>query len=369
MKDFTCPYCYETHDWKSIRLQCKYQQKLDLCCRDVVKDASGFIPDKDKKTCLKCKYGSLGVFCPNGRVPQKIPPDYQNGENLTVALMGAKASGKSNYIGVLVQEIINSMSEPFNCFLNTTVSTESNKFYHDNYYRPLYEAQSVIGATSANAIPPLLFPLFFKKQMAALTFYDTAGENMKDIETMEAANNYIRNAKGLIVLLDPLQIDSVREKLKGKVPLPDKDTNISEVLTNLFNVLMSSNKIKLKKGKIPIPIAVTFTKIDALETEGVDLLSEDSYLRSESLHLARGAFVKNDFAAVQRELRTILRDEVAEGGSINAVMQKFENYAFFGVTALGKVPNGMRLSGRVAPRRVLDPLLWILSVHKYIKTI
>jgi hypothetical protein len=41
----------------------------------------------------------------------------------------------------------------------------------------------------------------------------------------------------------------------------------------------------------------------------------------------------------------------------------------FGVSALGGIPVGAKLeAGKITPRRVLDPLLWLFAEKKYIKT-
>ena len=51
-------------------------------------------------------------------------------------------------------------------------------------------------------------------------------------------------------------------------------------------------------------------------------------------------------------------------------MKNFEKFAFFGVSSLGGVPNGTKLANdTIKPRRVLDPLLWLLAENKYIKTV
>jgi hypothetical protein len=40
------------------------------------------------------------------------------------------------------------------------------------------------------------------------------------------------------------------------------------------------------------------------------------------------------------------------------------------VSSLGGVPNGTKLANdAIKPRRVLDPLLWLLAENKYIKTV
>ena len=115
-----------------------------------------------------------------------------------------------------------------------------------------------------------------------------------------------------------------------------------------------------------VPLALAFTKIDALEE--FDVLKEDSCLRSESEHLQRGVFVQTDFDSVNIEMQDLLENWL--DAELVQQMKNFEKFAFFGVSSLGGVPNGTNLAqSGIKPRRVLDPLLWLLAQNKYIKTV
>lgn len=369
MKNFTCPYCYGKHSIQTSGLKCSYNipGKSDKCYTSVTKDAQGWIDDKDKAKCMKCTVARKSVYC--NVVNKEIPSDFLNEESLSIALLGAKASGKSNYIGVLINEIKRKMTASFNCTLSLTSSEESREFYNTHYYEPLYKYGSVVDATSQNDVPPLIFPLRFmdKKnritQVAALSFYDTAGENLDSTEDMLVNNRYVPNADGIILLLDPLQIPSIRNKLQGKMTLPAQNTDVVEVLSR---IVQNIRDVKNVRGTIKIPLALVFTKIDALEQ--FDILREDSCLRSESEHLARGVFVETDFENVNIEMQDVLENWL--DAELIQQMKNFEKYAFFGLTALGGVPNGTKLSGsKINPRRVLDPLLWLLAENHYIKRV
>lgn len=373
MKKFTCPYCYGEHDLKSSGLKCSYNltdkktgKVIKTCVGEVQKDAEGWIPDKDKERCMRCTYAKKSVFCPVAN--KVIPSDFLNGKSLSVALLGAKASGKSNYIGVLVNEIKRKMTGAFNCSLNITGSEESKEYYEQKYYRPLFNGYVIEGTDTAEDVPPLIFPLRFMNKhshivnTAALTFYDTAGEHLDSTEDILINNRYIPNSDGIILLLDPLQVPSIRAKLNGKMPLPEQNTDVVEVLSRIVENIRD---VKNVRGRIKVPLALAFTKIDALEQ--FDILREDSCLRNESEHLSRGVFVQSDFENVNIEIQDLLENWMDE--ELEQQMKNFEKYAFFGLSALGGIPQGIKLAGnKINPRRVLDPLLWILAQHRYIAT-
>lgn len=367
MKKFTCPYCYEKHQINTCNMKCSYNVAGTNinCAKDVKKDGSGYIPTEKKKSCFQnCTLARKSIYC--NLVNKEIPSDFLRTDGFSIALVGAKASGKSNYIGVLVEEIKRKMTGSFNCSINITCSEESNTYYNSHYYRPLYINKLVVDATSQDDIPPLIFPIRFmnriSKQVATLTFYDTAGENLDSPDKMVVNNKYIPNANGIILLLDPLQIPAVREKLKGKITLPAQNTDISEILSRIVQNIRDVRNIK---GKIKIPIALAFTKLDTLES--FNIIKEDSSLRNESEHLKKGVFSMEDFENVNLEIKDILENYY--NSELEQLLKNFSNYAFFALSSLGASPIGTKLSKEITPKRVLDPLLWILAENKYIKKV
>lgn len=368
MIKFTCPYCYGEHTALDCSMTCSYNVPgtTVTCKTNVVKDANGFIPQKDKARCLKCQEARKRIYC--DVVKKEIPTGFTDSRGLPIALIGAKASGKSNYIAVLIHEIRKRMTARFNCTLDISCSEESKRYYDDYYYNPLFNDGEVVQATAtAEQIPPLIFPLRFMdqknriKNVANLTFYDTAGENLDSDSDIEIYNRYIPNAKGIILLLDPLQVPSVRNQLQGKMALPAVNTNVAEVLSHVINNIRA---VKNVKGTIRIPIALAFTKMDALEQFG--LLPEGCCLLEESEHLRRGVFVQSDFDNTNQQMNDILENFL--DAEVLQMLKQFEKYSLFGLSALGGVPNGSKLSGgEIKPRRVLDPLLWLLAENKYIQ--
>lgn len=375
-KKFTCPYCYAEHTVVDCGLKCTYNiiGNADKKCKfGIPKDQDGWIPLAYKKKCVDCREAAKQLFCED--IKKEIPMEFLSMKSLPIALLGAKASGKSNYIGVLINEIRKKMISPFNCSLSMTCSQESKQAYNDLYYRPLYESGYTVMATDAGVeVPPLIFPLKFMDakdrivNMTALTFYDTAGENLDDKNVMHTFNRYIRNARGIILLLDPLQIPKIRNELSanGFTPLPPQNTEIYDVLDTIINVIQSVQKNI--KDKIEIPLALVFTKTDVLEQYNV--LPEDSCLREESEHIKRGAFVASDFENTNIQMQDLIEHWL--DSDLVGHIKQFKQYSFFGVSSLGGNPTdgGRKIdSSGIRPRRVLDPLLWLLAENGYINTL
>jgi len=370
---FICPYCYARHRFSECVFKCSFDSNRagnSECEHGVRKSWDGKVPQNLKYRCVGCKHTTMQVFC-SVYTEKEVPLEFMHMTNFPIALLGAKATGKSNYIGVLIQEIINTMCYPFHCTLSMSCSKESAEAYDTYYYRPLYQEGRTIQATDAGVqIPALISSLQFKHNTVSklrqtlLTFYDTAGENLSDKQSMYLFNGYISYAQGIILLLDPLQVPFIREQLtaKGFTGLPEQNTDTAYVLDAVIQVIRGINKVK---GRINIPLALVFTKIDVLEQ--YDILPANSCLRQESEHLGLGKFVMTDFEDTQLQMEALIDNWVE--GTLMSYIKQFRHYAFFGVTALGANPVGNTLSAKVNPRRVLDPLLWLLAKERYIATV
>jgi hypothetical protein len=380
-KHFICPYDYEKHYVSDCFVTCSYnsgkKDPFDRCYYGYPKNSEGVVVAKHATKCFKCKHATKYVHCPNvDNIGSAIIPSCcLNSDSLTIALAGAQGSGKSNYIAVLVNEIKKKMSGMFRCSLNIASDPFTKQEYDHMYYNPLFKHGHVVESTASKQageyIRPLIFPIdFLKGRLATLTFYDTAGEVFDNNEILDTVNRYISKASGIIMLLDPLQVPSIRKKLEGKMTLPPQKTDAVEILDRIIETIRGKRAIKDQAKPIDIPLAVVVTKIDALEKHG--LLNDGAFaaLRSESKHLALGKFVNTDFRAVNSAVKIFFEGLLdCDGEFEHEIMTKvkiFTNHAFFGVTALGDIPDGYNISGAIKPRRVLDPFLWFLAQNKYI---
>ena len=373
MKKFTCPYCYEKHTDENCFFKCSYNivGVKKECKYDFPKNSDGTIDHKYIKKCLKCDSAKLSRFCPNNKNGRLWEiPDRACNDNFSIALIGAKSSGKTNYIAVLINEIKKKMAKSFDCSL-IMINQRTVDNYKTIYYKPLYENSTVVQVTDSGETEPLICAIdFFEtkknkskvKDSITLSLYDTAGENFDREDTMLCNTQYIANAQGIIVLLDPLQIPSIRDQLQNKITLPPKNTDTPDILSLVINNIRDRKKIT---GTIDIPVALAFTKIDLLLK--YNIIPEDSCLQMESEHVATGAFVKSDFENTNIEMTDLLENMLDD--ELTQLLKTFSKYSFFGVSALGENPNGASLNGQPKPIRVLDPLLWLLSLEKKIKSV
>lgn len=388
-RDYICPYCFEKHPLYRVSFICQN----DEC---VVKNGgaqSGFNIEKNivaateptnifsklitkmpsDAQCGECGTNATVKACPSCK--EELPTTIGDFEDLIFAVVGAKETGKSHYISVLINQLKKEVGEAYDAILEP-LNDDTIQRYREEFWNPVFKKRETIDATrsgtgkGASVQRPLLYTLkFFKKgamqktkihKVITLAFFDTAGEDLNEEDTMNKVNKYIYNSAGVILLLDPLQLDHVRDNLRGKIELPTQMTDSDEILFRMTNLIRHATSIKQDK-KITIPLAVAFSKIDAVEP----LLDPASPLRFPSKHGETKAFDNMDFQNVQSDIQGLIRDW-SESGMNRILQANYDAYGYFGVSSLGYNPDEDNKIKDLKPYRVADPFLWLLAEHNII---
>ncbi|MCT2591583.1 hypothetical protein LHJ74_17040 [Streptomyces sp. N2-109] len=391
----TCPYCYETFTAREIRFRCNSRlsrtQKRCARVRDQVLDdrmgrrpahelGPDFAGDGRKPTavCQTCDGETTYRICPVCH--SLLPVQFGMVENRLIAMVGAKASGKTVYMTVLLHEMMNQVGADFGAFLMGSDDNTMRRYssdYQDRLYR---DRQMFLGtrtaATNDNRVEPLVFRFGLRRrhlfgdrpQHTVLSFFDTAGEDFSSRESVELNTRYLANADGIVLLLDPLQMPGARDSALPGTALPGTeglDAPVN-VLGRVTNMLLAPQAGRARPGipglpgkspqKVDTPVAVVFSKLDAFW----HLLDPGSPLRAHPP--GGGRFAVEDSLSGHEEVRQLLKDW--DGVPIDQILENtYARYRYFGVSALGHSPTP---DARVAPTgiqpyRVADPLLWLLS--------
>ena len=395
-RTFICPHCFEKSRFKEVNFRCvndpkrctpepddKYSQFLGLGTPRMMaktfeipaptgllgKLKSLGIPRSAK--CKHCGEPSTKRICPSCH--SELPHTIGDFEDMVFCVIGAKEAGKSHYIAVLLNEIMNSMGGAFNCNLQP-VNDNTAKKYREGFYNPIYRRRETIqGTRSARADfsvrHPLVYTLSFmgrglfrkKKitQVVTISFFDTAGEDLNSEDTILTENKYIFHSSGIIVLLDPLQLPVVRAQLPKGTGLPAENTELEDIISRTARLIRTARNLK-QDQLIHIPVAVAFSKIDALDL----LLDPSSPLKYPSKH--DGEYNVGDFESVDTEVRSHIMEWKGEY-LIQQLELNFKDYGFFGLTALGSNPHGSNRISKLRPYRVADPFLWLLWKSRLIR--
>ena len=379
-----CPYCFEPFRLKQTPFRCSSPPSRCAPERDEVRakvweDSAPLgrvLPANGKllreSRCPTCDQVTRKRLCPLCHMD--LPHTTGRHRNYIFAVIGAKEAGKSHYLAVLIDQIRKHIGPELNILLED-LNDHTVRRYRDDFYDPIFRRGIAIqGTFSALADRRVQMPLMYSltltgrdlfgrrsiRGVVTLVFFDTAGEDLNSRDTMGTVNKYIYRSDGIILLLDPLQLDRVRDRLDGTVPLPNRNTETSSIIERTTELIRLGRNLS-PEARITTPLAVAFSKFDAVSP----LVDPQLQLNADSDQ--RGGYDLADFQAVHAEMQSLLREWDSP-----LIQQQVETHykhsGFFGLTALGCNPHGDQKIPRVLPRRVEDPFLWLLHHHGLIPT-
>lgn len=384
----TCPYCFERFRLGDTPFRCG--NPTDRCQTEIdeqrsaiwgdtaplgkVLPAAGFSP-RDAR-CPTCGETSRQRLCPHCHL--ELPRTIGQFRNFIFAIIGAKEAGKSHYLAVLIEQLRQQVGPQLKILLEPA-NDATIKRYRDDFHQPLYRGRGdgrrqVLDATrsarqrASTVRYPLVYVLsiqgrdFFRRKkivaVVTLTFFDTAGEDLDDENTMSTVNKYIYRSDGLILLLDPLQILAVRERLPP-ARLPEINSETRDILARATKLILLGRQLASDRP-IETPLAIAFSKLDRL----APLIEPHMQIHCDSDH--SGGFDLHDAQAVDSEIQALLAAWDC-GDLIGQVEGHYSRHSFFALSALGCEPDDQGFLPRILPRRVEDPFLWLLHCHGLLK--
>lgn len=394
-KTFVCPYCFETHLVHEIQFRCANGNCENVDDVELTKYEGGNVslPMKGKPTfaapksknysipknapCPTCGRKTSKIICPSCH--NNLPESTVVGKDMIISIVGSRDVGKSHFVGVIINELIERVAGKFNGSLTGFDDTMSR--YEASFGRQLYVeltklnlTQSSITNKSNGAYKPLIFTLSIKKgskiRNYTLVFYDTAGEDLNEFDTMSTVNRYICKSAGIIFLLDPMQIWSVRNQLDDEIVSRASSVAVQQasrpddIMTRVSKLIRNDKDMKSTK-KISTPVAAVFSKFDAI----VPIVPQDLNVLNPSPHCNEGAFMMSDWHNINTEIQNLLKTWGA-----SAFTQQLEinytNFSYFAVSALGldNNPRSDKHIDRPRPHRIEDALLWILKENGVINS-
>jgi hypothetical protein len=373
--EMLCPFCFQRWSTSTAAFRCT-SSDASRCARQPDEPFGRLkgIPTPDEPKVI-VRSGRLGqafsvkpgkpVRCDCGaptrpvcpKCHSNLPQRFADAPSRSMALIGTKASGKTNFIAVVLHELEHRIGPRFQGSFIALDDSTRDRIDKDLFPR-LYKRGIVLEATqsargNAATREPLVARLTLQEKRNNLVFFDAAGEDLNSLDILEREGRYITQSDGLILLVDPLQIESVRDDLEGTVELPELTADVNTMLGRLASLIREARGIPAKK-QIDVPLALAISKIDALR----GLLPDTHPVFSLPKHDGRFD------ATVARNISEALRADAMGwvGERLDGLLkEEFAHYAFFGVSALGESPVNGQLRNGVSPHRVEDPVLWMLD--------
>lgn len=391
---FICPFCFEEHHIQDVQFRCTNKRCVDVPDVEMTRYENGNIdnPKPGKPTfkgvigsksakCPDCGSVSYAIVCPSCH--NKLPESTLLGKDMIISVVGSRDTGKSHFVGVIINELIERISVKFDGAMEGFDDTMTR--YKAGAYQKLYMDMQKLDLTKSSvqyvnngAYRPLIFTLklrhksFFRERIDSFTlvFFDTAGEDLNDEDTMSTVNKYICKSSGIIFLLDPMQISSVRNQLDENTvsrasSVDWKQAARSDDIMSRVSKLIRNDKNMKAEQKINIPVAAVFSKFDAIAS----LIPDGSTVLETSPHCSGKKFNMSDWHNVDNEIKSLLIEWGAES-FMSQLDLNYTNYSYFAVSSLGmdNNPKENKKIDRPRPHRIEDPLLWILKENGVIKS-
>lgn len=395
---FICPYCFEKHKLSKVQFRCTNRRCKDFDDVEMTRYENGNLkmPKQGKKAftvpsknafmvpqsakCPECNNTTYKHVCPSCH--NELPESTLSGTDMIISVVGSRATGKSHFVGVVIKELIERISVKFGGSMEGFADSYSRweaGFYNQLYVdgRKLDLTKSSLQNVDNGAYRPLIFKLklkhknFFKETIDSFTFvfFDTAGEDLNDEDTMSTVNKYICKSAGIIFLLDPMQIPAVVNQLEDSVVERaaaikwHQAAKADDIMTRVSRLIRNDKKMS-ESSKIDIPVAAVFSKFDAIES----IVPADCTVHSTSPHCDAKCFDMSDWHNVNSEIQALLKEWNATA-FISQLETNYSKFSYFAVSALG-LNNNPTTDGRIErprPHRIEDPLLWILKENGVIK--
>ena len=156
---------------------------------------------------------------------------------------------------VLVHELMHRVGEDLNAAISGA-DDETRRRFASDYEQPLYRDARLLASTTTAAATdraPLVFRFTSEDRSSRLSrngageprrtllsFFDTAGEDLRSAQSVEENVQYLAAADGVLLLLDPLQMRGARQLAAPGTQLPtpgavgDEPANVLENVTDLI---------------------------------------------------------------------------------------------------------------------------------------
>ncbi|GAB07341.1 hypothetical protein GII30_00915 [Gordonia amarae] len=295
-----------------------------------------------------------------------LPGNWRWGDATCIAMAGARYTGKTVYIAVLIKQLKKFLEAADTEVTPADMVTE--RTYAANYERPLFEQRGIAAATPAAAVaahqPPLIFNIgFWGERQHFLVIRDVAGEDLENAETSGPSWEFFGLAHAVLFLFDPLRVRDISDQLLDLVP----PTNLiggdpGDVLRKVMSLIGRGNP----------RIGLVLSKFDALQA--LSRVEQSSWGRvmanpgaafNRDPGLVAAEYDEDDGTLLHCEVVSLLQ-RLHAGPMLrtlrNPVTGQYYENRFFAVSALGMPPVGEKLhrSG-ISPFRCLDPIRWVLA--------
>lgn len=293
--------------------------------------------------------GRTSYVCSEHPEP-KIPIIYAEKDKIPrdlISAIGFRGHGKSAYFTSLFASL-DSLSHPniWPRFSHNPVNEQSLDIVYTNV-RAFNEGKLPIATPMNFPIPTIVeFSDMPKFNDRFLIFYDTGGESYERASRLIKNAEFVKKSQTAIFFIS----------------LHDIDYNPQE-MSRLLSVYIQGLK-ELGGDPKQQHLLIVLTKGDLLFKKLTDYPSVWEYLSKGSIKNTRYSNIRSqisDMKKVSKLLKEFLTEDIGAGGFINLGKKNFKNVEVCIISALGSAPKGDQLDINATPKRIFDPIIWVMQ--------
>ena len=297
-------------------------------------------------------------------------------QQLSVAIVGAKQSGKTTYL----QALLNYFDQQFSAKYATKLDAPEGNKVSEARLAELKEfirsgtlpeatksAANVEKGSDRDPRKPIQFEFGGNvSPIKGIEIYDLAGEDMDSKESMSLYKTELMKCDLIILLVDPMQDPAMEQTTRGAVAAPPRGTAPFDVLRNLEDTLQGSGVERASQK-----LAVVVSKFDGVEV-AADMESTPVFgILEKGLSLTRDVNTNSTKLYNERDGISLDKEVMALIGKLDAMAaftraladsSVFSQKRCFVVSSLGHSTHATRMDkAGITSFRISDPILWALE--------
>lgn len=282
-----------------------------------------------------------------------------------IAVVGITSSGKTIYLSQMLKKI-----REFLFQVDMTVAgicPEVDEFVREHTIQKGKELP--IGNAADALTKPISINVKNNQtgERTTLVFYDIAGENCVNPDQMNKYGPFIKNADGMIMIIDPKQFSDLLFLNKEEEKELEEAYHPEQVAQAMYQAFAAADYYG---GECPIPLAIAISKSDLLHSckyvdENSNIFQDIDY---SSYH--EYGFPYDDCLNIDAEVRTLLKQRTEKGRLLDQFLSNFfPEHAYFAFSALNgepalvtKTEDCVRYQMEMLPKtvRIEESLYWLL---------
>lgn len=306
------------------------------------------LADVKFKQAKSARNPAIVYLCPdcNEQAPALYIQDYRKYPPVIISATGFRQHGKTVYFAALFYTLKRlTLARDWPEFFTMSLNEDSLDTVYGN--ARLLEGGALPDSTPKNFPRPTMVraegvPM---QPDSTLLFFDTGGECFEKPTQLVQFAGFVRRAKAAMLLISAADLEDPRSEMQK--------------LLNTYVVGLRELGGRTEDQHL----IVVYTKADQLAARFSPKWEDlRAYLITGSVDdMARTEGYLERMQDVSNRLLEFTEQELQAHEFVNAAEANFKSISFSIISALGSEPQDGRLPVAIVPRRILDPLLWIME--------